>query len=222
MWIAKKAGITWNQDAKAQHDAKNKRMFATYMDVARAIAAKDRSRLQLMVNLVARQTQAELLSAFALHKFPRHVGVQDLLFAWEATLTDMLAQCEERVVTDAPFHISDYVLLPWPWKPERVIENLTSVATEEKPWKYDPANHRVHVLRPFNVGFVGCGNHSIATGLLTNSGTIEEYRETDLAPMYDYVQCDGAYFRRKSDNAILCAAPDFPLGVVFEIGRLML
>jgi hypothetical protein len=40
--------------------------------------------------------------------------------------------------------------------------------------------------------------------------------------MYDYVLCDGVSFRRKSDNAILCAAPDFPLGIVFEIGRLML
>ncbi|USR37602.1 hypothetical protein L1F06_012935 [Ectopseudomonas hydrolytica] len=87
-------------------------------------------------------------------------------------------------------------------------------------WRAD-FNHQVELLLPFGLALVHGGNHSLAAGIANAEGSVVTRTVTDLSPLYAHVRYDGMSMVRTHDACRLWEPVDEELGILFEIGRLM-
>ena len=212
-----------------QSEQIEQKKFLGYIEVAKEVAKQDKTQLQTLVNLIARKPQAELLTQFVIEKrggsFKRGEA-HHLLFSGYAHIDDNDTYlCDvwiEKEISDVPISLAEYVVLPWPWNADRIVNCFSWIGTKERPWKFDESNHFVEIYFPFNIGFVSSGNHSLTTGIIKGQGVIERYKLIDLSPVYNHIYCDGFYYRRKIDNIPIEKVNDKYIAAIFEIGRLMI
>ena len=125
------------------------------------------------------------------------------------------------------------IVLPWPWSVGSYESSLATIGSEKDipdrkdylrpcngPWTQSD-NHQVKLWLPWGVGFVGRGNHSIAAGILAGEGALTPSEVRDMSYLFDEVLHDGHNFLDLKTSRVLGPAPDWRLGAVFEIGRLM-
>ena len=212
------------KQAVAQEEARHEK-FGKYMEAAKKLARCDKEQLQTLINFIARGVQAELFD-WAFSGKEGFGDPESLLFPSYATITDDGRSANEFLIRaireDDPFALSEYIVLPWPWNDKRLTDCFMYIGTKNNPWRFDPINHNIALYKPFNVGFVGGGNHSLATGIVKGCGIVERYELVDMRGIYEFLYCDGLHYRAKESNAIIHNVPIMELGAIFEIGRLML
>lgn len=114
------------------------------------------------------------------------------------------------------------VVLPWPWKRERLINCIAQIGEERKngPWKQD-YNHWVELWLPLGVAWVNSGNHSISTGVIQGQGHIKSSKAKDINKLYDYIYIDGEYYYSFKNDEVISEVKNIDFAAIFEIGRLM-
>ncbi len=115
------------------------------------------------------------------------------------------------------------LILPWPWNLSRVASNVSGIGPGRRcgAWKQYPKNHSVEYWRPFGIGWVHGGNHSIMAGIIQGEGRIETDNVYDLSTLFPHVRFNGETFVRVSDDTVIQEALYFEFAAIFEVGRLM-
>lgn len=138
----------------------------------------------------------------------------------------------EQSFEDIKIHIENYesevnlntdIVLPWPWSQDRYAKAITSIGEGRKKgaWTMDEPNHSLELWLPIGISWVYSGNHSIASGIIQNIGSIKPEYVYDISRVYDFVQCNGQNFIRKHDNSIISPVRNVEFAAIFEIGRMI-
>ena len=124
------------------------------------------------------------------------------------------------------------VVLPWPWHPGRLTNAIETIGSQrENEWKQDPKNHRIMLLLPIGLAFVGGGNHSITAGIIQSEGRIsptrpdfdyENVNAYSMAPLFDLIETDGVHYFYKKSGEVISEVGSVELAVIFEVGRRMM
>ena len=149
-------------------------------------------------------------------------GLSDKVSLDGKTLCDMIYNKDENRIIEVNL-IQDLVL-PWPWNISRYVESISSIG-ESRPWgkwREDTSNHRVDVLLPMGICFVGGGNHSIASGIIHGEGTLIAKNVYDFSEVYKYVYTDGLQYKRMEDDSVISDVANVEFAAMFETGRMML
>ncbi|MGM1044824.1 MAG: DUF6710 family protein [Bacillota bacterium] len=119
--------------------------------------------------------------------------------------------------------LSEDLVLPWPWNYERLIDSLIKIGKGRNwgVWKKDEMNHNVELWLPQRIVFVIGGNHSITSGIIQGTGSLEPNYVFDTKPVYEYIYTDGIHYYRKKDNSIIAKVEVVEFAVLFEVGRIM-
>ncbi|MGQ7889271.1 DUF6710 family protein [Paenibacillus sp. WC2504] len=131
---------------------------------------------------------------------------------------------KEEVKNTKEIKLNKDLILPWPWKRERLINSISYIGEQRSwgEWEQDNTNHYVELWLPLGIVWVRGGNHSIATGILQGVGTIKPDSTYDMKELYNHIYTDGISYFRKSDDSIIAAVEDVEFAAIFEIGRLMI
>lgn len=119
-------------------------------------------------------------------------------------------------------NLSRDLVLPWPWKRERLLSCMLNIGEGRKwgSWNQDFNNHDVVVWLPIGLAWVWGGNHSITIGIIQGGEVVPKYYQ-DMSELYNYVRSDGKNFIRIEDNEILSTVKSVEFAAIFEIGRLL-
>ena len=131
----------------------------------------------------------------------------------------------KEVSSNKELSLSTDLILPWPWKKSRLINAIESIGNGRLKgvWRQDP-NHCIELWLPIGLGWVTCGNHSIAIGII-QGGKIKPHTFYDMSSLYKYIRCDGEYFIKNDFNTtdeIIGNVTSVEFAAIFEIGRLLI
>lgn len=165
--------------------------------------------LKDLIKLCLRPIQSNhLLSAYIEDD---HKGVESLLWSDSlgflapisimlnnTTITKTFHQwcCSEHCFIDneqatPSLSLTNDIILPTPWEPNRIIRNLGSIGENRKQGKFiQEPNHSVIYQYPLMIGWVTSGNHSIMQGILTG-GYIKPDELHDISILLDVVSYNG-------------------------------
>ena len=134
---------------------------------------------------------------------------------------------KKEVKCNKKLNLSKDLILPWPWKNERLFNTITNIGDGRKwgSWEQDFNNHYVEVWLPMGIAWVHGGNHSIAIGII-HGGKLEPKYYYDISEVYKHITCDGNYYRRVKTNYlvnqnIIEPVRSVEFAALFEIGRLL-
>ncbi|URZ06505.1 DUF6710 family protein [Clostridium felsineum] len=183
-----------------------------------------------VVRLLGRRLQTQYLSYLLFTEESEEVKditVDEIMFSISDPLTqndETLYNLISKVDIKRNVHLKNDLVLPWPWKRERLIRTIAYIGEGKKSgkWKQDFQNHFVQLWLPLGIAWVNGGNHSIAEGIVQGEGVIEVNEIYDISPLYKYVFCDGLYYRRIYDNSIISPVKNVEFAAIFEIGRIMI
>lgn len=214
----------------AEQAAIRRERFAQVMALARKVAADDPLGLPSMARLVAAPLQARAMTSAAFRCAHGARGAYDLADFFGSPFARVTAEGEtvDAVVDrSAPeryrLRLGRDPVLAVPWTRSRLVSALANIGHARRmgDWHAD-INHRVELLLPFGLARVHGGNHSLAAGVANAEGTLVTEAVTDLSPLYAHLHYDGLSMVRRHDGCALWEVVDEELGVLFEIGRLML
>ncbi|WP_191833342.1 DUF6710 family protein [Pseudomonas fluorescens] len=214
----------------ANHAEIRRERFEHVMARARAVAALDPLGLSSMVRLIAAPLQARAITSLVFRPAHGARGAYDLGDFFGSLLARVTA--EGRTADQVSGHLDDTryrlrlgrdPILAVPWSESRLTNAIANIGHSRcmGEWRAD-FNHKVELLLPFGLALVHGGNHSLAAGITNAEGTVVAETVTDLAPLYDHVRYDGVSMVRTHDGHRLWEPIDEELGILFEIGRLML
>lgn len=151
---------------------------------------------------------------------------RDIMFDIFNTFEELnIDRYELRVDTDISKNIElrKDVVLPWPWKKERLVDNIVTIGEGRLngKWVYHRTNHTAILWLPIGITWIDGGNHSISTGIIQGCGTLMPKAIYDISPIYSNVYCDGRFYRRRCDTSIISEVTNLEFAAIFEIGRLM-
>lgn len=128
-----------------------------------------------------------------------------------------------ELINPIPFDISKHPTISLPWKIDRLIGTLGSIGDfVENPFSFDHNNHFGSILIfPINLLIIGNGFHSSTSGIYdTNAIYYPEYT-LDISDWYNEIIFDGTFFRHKKCNSILESPENKSIGIIYEIGRIL-
>lgn len=120
-----------------------------------------------------------------------------------------------------------------PWNDGRLADSLSKLsggpAGQSQRWRFDESNHKIALWLPMRLAEVWAGNHSIAAGILGNTGVVPVRAIFDLSPLYERLtqpavgeNSSGDFvFWSEDDESSGINVGDWRLGALFEIGRLL-
>lgn len=214
----------------AEQAAIRRERFEQVMALARKVAADDPLGLPSMARLVAAPLQARAMTSAAYRGAHSARGAYDLSDFFGSPFAQITAAgktVDDVVDRSAPeryrLRLGRDPVLAVPWTRSRLVNAIAHIghARHLGDWRSD-INHRVELLLPFGLALVHGGNHSLAVGIANAEGTIVTEAVTDLSPLYAHLRYDGLSMIRRHDGCPLWDVIDEELGVLFEIGRLML
>lgn len=198
--------------------------FNKTMEVANKIALENPHALRDLVRALIRPLQYEHILAVAErgdHEAPVAIDGSSFFFS------DMnIFSGSKHLLRNAPkyeINLSCDPILPTPWRRDGFVNALANIGIGKKcgSWEQEP-NHVVSLWLPWGIGFVGGGNHSISSGILSGENIPFVANEVlDFSPVLDLVECDGAAYRNKQTGEVIAEVTDHRRAAVFEIGRLM-
>jgi len=135
---------------------------------------------------------------------------------------------ENIIETPIRFNLENTAVITAPWNCYRLQNNFIDIHKDK--WKQSDSNHYGALLLPMNLFIVENGNHSTFVGVVKHYGEFEintpkssnSNKAYDLSKLYDYIYCDGEYYKRKSDESIIEPIKNFEFACIFEIGRYIL
>jgi hypothetical protein len=200
------------------------------MRFAKWLDAGSPETLSLLIRALARVLQSQAIIEPLLH-MPRDNGAhsidQNWLFDTHFPL-DKEGRSFYEIARRLPIRSTKKLrlgidaVLPWPWSPERLANAMDGLRPGGPwgPWKAE-INHHIELWQPIGLGWVHGGNHSLAVGILTASGSVRAQSAYDITSIYKHVACDGVVFRRRHDRHIISVVTSVELAAIFEIGRLL-
>ena len=198
--------------------------FNKTMDVAREIALTNPQALRELIRALLRPLQSEHILAAAErgdHKAPCPIEGNSFFFVNQELFSGAKHYLRNSPVIE--LNLAYDPILPTPWKRSGFVNALANIGVGKRcgAWKQE-SNHVVSLWLPWGIGFVGGGNHSIASGILSGKNIpITATEVFDFSPVLDLVMCDGKAYRNKQTGELLAKATDHRRAAVFEIGRLM-
>lgn len=119
------------------------------------------------------------------------------------------------------------------WKASSIVDTIKNIGNgmmnkhfynngveKENVFKFDKINHMAQYFYPLGITYVYNGNHSIFSGMNKGEGNIKVNTLFDVSYLYKYFYFDGTYLNnRKTQEKHKIY---FEIGVLFEIGRLLL
>lgn|GEM_PF-925448 len=225
--------LTWlkgffRRRLEAQQQARSER-FENVMALAREVATTDPLGLSSMVRLIAGPLQARTLTSAAYHPLHEVRNAYDLSDFIGSMLVEVTPEgvTAANVIGDSQperyrLQLGRDPILPVPWSRPRLMNAIANIGHARcmGQWRAD-FNHKVELLLPFGLALVHGGNHSLAAGIANAEGTVVTGTVTDLSPLYAHVRYDGMSMVRTHDARRLWEPVDEELGILFEIGRLM-
>lgn len=162
---------------------------------------EDGRKYQMIINLMVENNNT---SAFSLFK----------------TLIDKAPNNNNKIIVN----LSTAPIITEVWKSDKLV-SLLKLGTEEEPWKFISDKHMANIYLPIGLSLItDNGNHSIYIGILKNTGniTIDSEHIYNIENLLNYITFDGTYYRKQSDNSIICKAFNFEFGCILAIGKLIL
>ncbi len=214
----------------AEHAAVRRERFEHVMRRAKAVAAADPLGLSTLVRLIAAPLQARATTSLVFRPIYGARGAYNLSDFFGPPLARVTA--DGMTADQVSVHLKDAryrlrlgrdPILAVPWKEPSFTNAIANIGYSRRmgEWRAD-FNHKIKLLLPFGLGLVHGGNHSLAAGITNAEGTVVAETVIDLAPLYDHVRYDGVSMIRTHDGFNLWTPVDEELGILFEIGRLML
>lgn len=119
------------------------------------------------------------------------------------------------------------------WKKSSIVDTIKNIGNgmmnkhfynndveRENVFEFDKVNHMAQYFYPLGITYVYNGNHSIFSGMNKGEGNIKVNTLFDVSYLYEYFYFDGIYLKNgktQEKHKIY-----FEIGVLFEIGRLLL
>ncbi|MBK3845830.1 DUF6710 family protein [Stutzerimonas xanthomarina] len=213
----------------AKQEAIRRERFENVMARARAVAEADPLGLSSLVRLIAVPLQARATTSLVFQPAHGARSAYDLSDFFGSLLARVTAEgltADEVGVclTKARYRLrlGRDPILAVPWSESSLTNAITNIGHSRcmGEWRAD-FNHKVELLLPFGLALVHGGNHSLAAGITNAEGTVVAEKVTDLSPLYTHVRYDGVSMIRTHDGHRLWQPVDEELGILFEIGRLM-
>ncbi|MDG9757844.1 hypothetical protein N5E31_03585 [Pseudomonas chengduensis] len=214
----------------AEHEAIRRERFENVMARARAVAEVDPLGLSTLVRLISAPLQARATTSLVFQPVHGARSTYDLSDFFGTLLARVTAEggTADQVsvhLTEARYslRLGRDPILAVPWSESSLTNAIANIGHSRcmGEWRAD-FNHKVELLLPFGLTLVHGGNHSLAAGITNAEGAVVAETVTDLAPLYGHVRYDGVSMIRMHDGFNLWTPVDEELGILFEIGRLML
>ena len=137
----------------------------------------------------------------------------------EVTFYDLVEIVETE---QAPLPVCRDLLIPLPWIRKQLLDSLANIGEGRDwgPWRQDD-NHDIELWLPLGIAWARSGDHSLVPSLLDEGAEITPTDVLDISGVYDYVFCDGRYYRRVEDKSIIAPVKCAETAILFEVGRLM-
>lgn len=137
----------------------------------------------------------------------------------EVTFYDLVEIVE---VAEQPLPVCRDLLIPLPWDRQKLLKSMAYIGEGRKwgAWRQDE-NHDIELWLPLGLAWARSGDHSLVPSLLNEGAEITPTNVLDISGVYDYVFCDGRYYRRVEDNSIISSVKCAEMAILFEVGRLM-
>lgn len=137
----------------------------------------------------------------------------------EVTFYDLVEIVE---VAEQPLPVCRDLLIPLPWDRQKLLKSLAYIGDGRKwgAWRQDD-NHDIELWLPLGLAWARSGDHSLVPSLLNEGAEIMPTDVLDISGVYDYVFCDGRYYRRVEDKSIITTVSCAETAILFEVGRLM-
>lgn len=229
-WLSGLCGTNKRVEGELNGLARQKEVeLEQILSVAKMIAGIRPDALVDYVRLLGRKFQSINMSrclTWTVEPKVKTLRPEDIWFSQFAEITRSrrrLFDIKRKLAGSRQIDLSRDLVLPTPWFLQRVAANLATIGEGrgKGPWKQVPAEHHLECWLPFGVVWVHEGNHSIMTGIVQGTGTIETEEVYDLSQIFDDVRCDGNAFIRICDGAVLTPVRDLEFAAIFEVGRLM-
>lgn len=137
----------------------------------------------------------------------------------EVTFYDLVEIVE---VVDKPQSVYRDLLIPLPWIRQKLLKSLAYIGEGRKggSWRQDD-DHDIELWLPLGIAWARSGDHSLVPFLLDEGAKVTPTDVLDISGVYDYVFCDGRYYRRVEDKSIITPVKCAETAILFEVGRLM-
>ncbi|WP_345719014.1 DUF6710 family protein [Thauera aromatica] len=214
----------------AEHEAVRRERFENVMRRGREVAAADPLGLSTLVRLIAAPLQARATTSLVFQPAHGARSAYDLSDFFGSLLARLTADGMTADQIGVRLEGARYRLrlgrdpiLAVPWSDSSLTNAIANIGYSRRKgeWRAD-FNHKVELLLPFGLALVHGGNHSLAAGITNAEGTVVAETVIALAPLYAHVRYDGVSMIRTHDGFNLWTPVDEELGILFEIGRLML
>ncbi|MFZ4824129.1 hypothetical protein CQW32_20420 [Pseudomonas putida] len=218
------------RDNLEDQGAMRRESFEQVIAQAREVAALDPLGLSSVVRLIAAPLQARAMSSAAYratHGARSAYELADFFGELSAQVTPS-GECVYDVVDRSQvqryrLRLGRDPILAIPWTRSCLANALANIGHGRGmgAWRAD-FNHKVQLLLPFGLALAHGGNHSLTAGIVNAEGSVEADSVIDLSPLYAYLHYDGLSMIRTHDGCRLWEPVDEELGILFELGRLML
>lgn len=110
------------------------------------------------------------------------------------------------------------------WNIDRLICALGNISPYIGcPFSFDKMNHFSSILiKPVNLLIIGNGFHSTTSGIYDTNAIYFPECIWDISNWYDIIYFDGIAFYHSKCNALLYSPEQKEIGIIYEIGRLLL
>jgi len=213
----------WGKNSTAK--LKRVEQFSQIMVIANNIARSNPQALSDLIRALLRPLQSEHILAVAErddHQAPDQIDGNSFFFSNNEIFSQ--SKYFQQSAPKVALNLASDPILPTPWRRDGFVNALATIGIGKKcgAWIQEP-NHVFLLWLPWGIGFVGGGNHSISSGILSGKNIPIIINEVyDFSPVLDLVKCDGATYSDKLTGVMLAEVTDQRRAAVFEIGRLML
>jgi len=224
----------YQQQEAAQNEKNQKERFEQFKKFAENVAKEDPAALSVLVRMVAKSLQMRLLPEVsynlkyaldAINLFSFLGKKNEVITPDNQTIDDLTIRIygEDNKKAKYLLQLKRDPIFAKPQNKDNLISSLVSYGYGRRngAWQEDP-NHRVSLLLPFGVGIVIGGNHSIAAGIINGEGELTTDEVIDLSQLYEYIEYDGVNMLRKHNKKQFFKPQAEELGILFDLGRLML
>ena len=170
--------------------------------------------LDYMIDIIKRDIQSEYIADLFYHdeaKTMRMPMFPEIYYDKDGK------EHELKFSENQEISLKEKCVITFPWERKRMSDNIINIV--KNGFKNYPINHDVYYYKDLNIWQVLNGNHSIATGIYTQKGTVLA-KVIDMKPLFENIETDGEYFYNIYNGVRIREVQDFRVAVIFEIAKM--
>lgn len=170
--------------------------------------------LNYMMDVIKRDIQSEYIADLFYHDESKTIEYEFVPFMYydkDGTKHNIEISKTQEI------SLKDNYVITFPWDRWRMYDNIINIV--KNGFKNDTNNHKVYYYEELDMCQVINGNHSIATGIYTQNGTVLA-KVISMKHLFENLKTDGAYFYSIHDNREIEKVKDFRIAVLFEISKM--